>query len=48
MPFDLLTGDSAIRLGLEQGLTGAELERSWQEDLNRFLEARREFLLYPE
>ena len=48
LPFDLLTGDSAIREGLEHGLTAGELEASWQEDLNRFMEVRREFLLYPE
>ena len=48
LPIDLLTGDAAIRLGLEQGRSAAELEASWQEDLNRFLEVRREFLLYPE
>jgi uncharacterized protein YbbC (DUF1343 family) len=48
LPIDLLTGDEAIRLGLEQGQTAAELEAEWQEDLTQFLEARREFLLYPE
>ena len=48
LPIDLLTGDAAIRLGLEQGLTAAELEADWQEDLARFLETRRKFLLYPE
>ena len=46
LPIDLLTGDAAIRLGLDQGKTAAELEDAWQEDLNRFREARREFLLY--
>ncbi len=48
LPFDLLTGDDAIREGLEDGLTAGELEAAWQEDLNRFMEVRREFLLYPE
>ncbi|MCX5889256.1 MAG: DUF1343 domain-containing protein [Deltaproteobacteria bacterium] len=48
LPIDLLTGDAGIRLGLEQGRSAAELEDSWQEDLSGFLEARREFLLYPE
>ncbi len=48
LPIDLLTGDAAIRLGLEQGLSAAELEAAWQEDLARFMETRREFLLYPE
>jgi uncharacterized protein YbbC (DUF1343 family) len=48
LPFDLLTGDDMIRRGLENGLSVTELEAAWQEDLRRFMEARREFLLYPE
>jgi uncharacterized protein YbbC (DUF1343 family) len=48
LPFDLLTGDAAIRQGLEQGMSAAALEASWQGDLARFLEVRREFLLYRE
>ena len=48
LPIDLLTGDDAIRRGLERGLGVAELESAWQDDLNRFMELRREFLLYPE
>jgi uncharacterized protein YbbC (DUF1343 family) len=48
LPIDLLTGDDAIRRGLERGLTVAELESAWQDDLNRFMEVRQEFLLYPE
>lgn len=48
LPFDLLTGDDAIRMGLSQGQTMAELEGSWQEGLGRFMEVRREFLLYED
>jgi uncharacterized protein YbbC (DUF1343 family) len=48
LPIDLLTGDAAIRLGLERDRSAAELEADWQEDLARFLEERGEFLLYPE
>jgi uncharacterized protein YbbC (DUF1343 family) len=48
LPIDLLTGDAAIRLGLEQGRSAAELESAWQEDLTRVLEVRRDFLLYPD
>ena len=48
LPFDLLTGDDLIRRGLENGLTAAELEAAWEDDLNRFMEVRQEFLLYPE
>jgi uncharacterized protein YbbC (DUF1343 family) len=46
LPIDLLTGDAAIRLGLEQGRSAAELEATWQEDMAEFMEVRREFLLY--
>ncbi len=48
LPIDLLTGDDLIRRGLENGLTVPELEAAWQDDLARFMEVRREFLLYPE
>ena len=48
LPIDLLTGDDCIRRGLDRGLTAGELEACWQEDLARFLEVRRDFLLYPE
>ncbi len=48
LPLDLLAGDDCIRHGLDRGLTAAELERCWQEDLARFCEVRREFLIYPE
>ncbi len=48
LPFDLLTGDDVIRQGLEGGLTAGELEGAWQDDLARFMEVRREFLIYGE
>jgi len=47
LPIDLLTGDAALRLGLEQGHSAAELEAAWQAGLNHFLEQRQDFLLYP-
>jgi uncharacterized protein YbbC (DUF1343 family) len=48
LPIDLLDGDAAIRLGLEQGVNAAELEAGWQADLVQFMEVRREFLLYED
>ena len=48
LPIDLLTGDAAIRHGLEQGRSATELEADWQGDLSRFMGTRQEFLLYPE
>jgi uncharacterized protein YbbC (DUF1343 family) len=46
LPIDLLTGDAAIREGIDQGTRPAELEAAWQEELAGFMEARRGFLLY--
>jgi uncharacterized protein YbbC (DUF1343 family) len=46
LPIDLLTGDAAVREGLDQGTPAVDLETAWQEDLQEFLEARREFLIY--
>lgn len=48
LPFDLLTGDDAIRKGLEQGIPVAEMEAAWQDDLSDFMEKARDFWLYPE
>jgi uncharacterized protein YbbC (DUF1343 family) len=48
LPIDLLTGDDALRRGLDQGTPAAELEAGWQEELARFMEVRQEFLLYGE
>ncbi|MBM4273868.1 MAG: DUF1343 domain-containing protein [Deltaproteobacteria bacterium] len=48
LPIDLLTGDAAIREGLDQDVPVQDLEAAWQRELAAFLEARREFLLYEE
>ena len=48
LPIDLLTGDEAIRRGVDGGVPMAELEASWQEELDEFLKLRQEFLLYPD
>jgi len=46
LPFDLLTGDLAVRRTLEQGLPLSGLEAAWQPELQHFLASRREWLLY--
>ena len=46
LPIDLLTGDKAIREGLDQGTPVPDLEAGWQQELEEFLEVRREFLIY--
>jgi uncharacterized protein YbbC (DUF1343 family) len=48
LPFDLLTGDPAIREGLDNGIPAPELEAAWQKELREFLDVRREFLIYGE
>ena len=45
-PIDLILGDKSIREGLENGLSAAELEQSWQTDLDRFRQERERYLLY--
>ena len=46
LPIDLLTGDAAIREGLDAGRPVAELETAWQLELEAFRRASREFWLY--
>ena len=46
LPIDLLTGDAAIRAGLDGGRPLVELEASWQPDLQIFIETSRQFWLY--
>jgi uncharacterized protein YbbC (DUF1343 family) len=46
LPFDLLTGDEAIREGINAGRPISELEAAWQPDLEGFLKASRDFWLY--
>jgi uncharacterized protein YbbC (DUF1343 family) len=46
LPIDIITGDEAIRRGLETRRDLDELERSWQEELKRFLAIRKQYLLY--
>jgi uncharacterized protein YbbC (DUF1343 family) len=46
LPFDLLTGDAAVRQALENGTPVIELEASWQRELRQYEEARRLVLLY--
>ena len=47
MPIDLLTGDAAIREGLDAGRPVADLEAAWQPGLDDYQTASREFWLYP-
>jgi uncharacterized protein YbbC (DUF1343 family) len=46
LPIDIITGDEAIRKGLEEGRDLDELEISWQAELEGFLAIRKQYLLY--
>lgn len=46
LPFDLLTGDPALRLGLESHGALPELMATWQDELASFLQQRNAYLLY--
>jgi uncharacterized protein YbbC (DUF1343 family) len=46
LPIDIITGDEAIRKGLEEGRDLDEMEAGWQEDLKGFLAIRKSYLCY--
>ena len=46
LPIDIITGDEAIRKGLEEGKDLDEMEAGWQEALEGFLTKRKQYLLY--
>ena len=46
LPIDIITGDEAIRKGMEAGKDLDELETSWQAGLDCFLAIRQQYLLY--
>jgi uncharacterized protein YbbC (DUF1343 family) len=46
--FDRLAGSRTLRASLEKGEDPAKIVRTWQEQLERFRDRRRDFLLYPE
>jgi len=46
--FDLLMGNTGVRKMIEQGKTAEEIKASWADDVARFKEQRRRYLLYDE
>ena len=46
MPVDIITGDKCIREGIERQREIADLEKSWQKELQDFREITQRFLLY--
>ena len=45
---DKLSGSDALRTMIDAGKTPEEIKASWQEDIQRFMEQRRPYLLYEE
>ena len=43
---DLILGSSSIRKALADHVDPRDLEKDWQEDLNRFIEESKSFYLY--
>jgi len=46
LPIDLILGSKQVREALEAGVDIVELERSWQDDLQQFNDARQKYFLY--
>ena len=46
--FDLLAGNSTLRMQIVQGLSEAEIRATWQPDLEQYKTMRKKYLLYPE
>jgi uncharacterized protein YbbC (DUF1343 family) len=45
-PFDVIAGTSSIRRALEQGTAIEEIQKSWTNELDSFMEMRERYLLY--
>lgn len=46
--FDKLIGNRSVRRMIEQGRSADEIKRTWTDDVSRFKNRRRQYLLYPE
>lgn len=44
--FEKLAGTSTLRNQIEQGLDEGKIRESWQDELNRYKEIRKKYLLY--
>jgi uncharacterized protein YbbC (DUF1343 family) len=46
LPFDLITGDCAVRKAIEDLVPQEDLENAWRDDLKAFAELRKDYVLY--
>lgn len=44
---DKLAGTDKVRKAMEAGLTASEIRTLWQQDVQRFIKLREQYLLYP-
>lgn len=44
--FDLLVGNGWIRDAIEEGQSVKDMKKEWEDDLNKFLKIRKEYLMY--
>ncbi len=45
--FDILAGTTVLKQQIKDGLTEGQIRESWKEDLEKYKEVRKKYLLYP-
>jgi uncharacterized protein YbbC (DUF1343 family) len=46
--FDKLAGNGQLKMQIEEGMPEQEIRKSWENDLDNFMQTRKKYLLYPE
>jgi uncharacterized protein YbbC (DUF1343 family) len=46
LPFDVIAGTDKVRAHIEAGASASDIEAGWEDDVERFAELRRPYLLY--
>ncbi|MBX7222475.1 MAG: DUF1343 domain-containing protein [Blastocatellia bacterium] len=46
LPFDVIVGNDVLRRQIEENLPWEEISATWQDDMEAFIETRRDYLLY--
>jgi len=46
--FDKLAGSASLRKQIQSNMTAQEIRNSWQEDLSKYKQMRKKYLLYPD
>ena len=45
--FDILAGTTVLKQQIKDGLTEDQIRESWKPDLDKYMEMRKKYLLYP-